>query len=57
MAAFYAVDIAQVAIYTKYFDVTIVPSLLFFYNGQHIKCDYGYVLMVHQEPQQRANTC
>lgn len=43
MAAIYVVDIDAVPMYTKYFDITIIPSILFFYNAQHMKCDYGYL--------------
>lgn len=41
MAEIYLVDIDQVPVYTHYFDVSIIPSTVFFFNGQHMKVDYG----------------
>ena len=41
MATVWLVDVEQVSTYTQYFDITMIPSTLFFYNGQHMKCDFG----------------
>lgn len=41
MASVYLVDVDKVAVYTDYFDVTLIPSTVFFFNGQHMKVDYG----------------
>uniref|UniRef100_UPI00358F800F thioredoxin-like protein 4B n=1 Tax=Myxine glutinosa TaxID=7769 RepID=UPI00358F800F len=41
MASMYLVDVDEVPVYTRYFDISYVPSTVFFFNGQHIKVDYG----------------
>mmetsp|Transcript_9367 Transcript_9367/g.16095 ORF Transcript_9367/g.16095 Transcript_9367/m.16095 type:complete len:152 (+) Transcript_9367:105-560(+) len=35
------VDAEDVQIYVKYFDVTILPSTVFFFNAEHVKMDAG----------------
>ena len=41
MARVFLVDVDKVPVYTKYFDITLIPSTLFFFNAQHIKVDWG----------------
>jgi len=41
MADMYSVDTDDVPVYTQYFDITITPATVFFFNGQHIKVDWG----------------
>ncbi|KDO22123.1 thioredoxin-like protein 4B [Saprolegnia parasitica CBS 223.65] len=43
MAQVYTVDTdnVDVEIYCQYFDVSLIPSTIFFFNGQHMKVDFG----------------
>ena len=41
MAAIFTVEVEDVEVYVKYFDIAIIPCLIFFYNAQHLKADYG----------------
>ena len=42
MAEVYTVDVDAVPAYIKYFDITLIPATIFFFNGQHIKVDWRY---------------
>lgn len=44
MADVYIVDVDTVPVYTIYFDITLIPATIFFFNGQHIKVDWRFVL-------------
>ncbi|XP_071504736.1 thioredoxin-like protein 4B [Diadema antillarum] len=41
MAAIYIIDADSAHTYTQYFDITLIPATVFFFNGQHMKVDYG----------------
>ncbi len=42
MACIWTVELSEVELYAKYFDISLVPATLFFWNAQHIKVDYGW---------------
>ncbi|XP_056268220.1 thioredoxin-like protein 4B [Pseudoliparis swirei] len=41
MASIYIIDVDKSHIYTRYFDISYIPCIVFFFNGQHMKVDYG----------------
>ncbi|CAI8008737.1 Thioredoxin-like protein 4B [Geodia barretti] len=41
MADMFIVDVDAVPVYTSYFDITLIPATIFFFNGQHIKVDWS----------------
>ncbi|OQS02814.1 hypothetical protein THRCLA_21319 [Thraustotheca clavata] len=42
MASIYTIDtdIDEVEIYCQYFDISLIPSTVFYFNGQHMKVDF-----------------
>jgi len=43
MARIYLIDVDQMPVYVNYFDISLIPSTIFFFNAQHIKVDWGQV--------------
>jgi len=43
MAQVFLVDVDNVPVYVNYFDISLIPSTVFFFNAQHIKVDWGWV--------------
>lgn len=41
MAVIAVVDVDTLPVYSKYFDVTLIPSTIFFWNGRHMKVDFN----------------
>ncbi|RRT80668.1 hypothetical protein B296_00001581 [Ensete ventricosum] len=35
------VESEEIQVYVKYFDITLIPSTVFFFNAQHMKMDSG----------------
>ncbi|XP_030932324.1 thioredoxin-like protein 4B isoform X2 [Quercus lobata] len=35
------IDSNEIQVYVKYFDITFIPSTVFFFNAHHMKMDFG----------------
>lgn len=35
------IDAQEIQVYVNYFDITLIPSTIFFFNAHHMKMDSG----------------
>ena len=40
MCVIYSVEVDEVPEYSVYFDISLIPATIFFFNSQHIKVDW-----------------
>ncbi|ELU12404.1 hypothetical protein CAPTEDRAFT_153090 [Capitella teleta] len=41
MARIFLIDVDLISVYAQYFDISLIPATVFFFNAQHIKVDWG----------------
>lgn len=41
MACFYSIDASDVPEYVKYFNISLMPAVVFMFNAEHMKVDFG----------------
>jgi hypothetical protein len=41
MADIYLINVDTMDVYRNYFDVTIIPATVFFFNSEHVRVDWG----------------
>ncbi|KAF3953545.1 hypothetical protein CMV_021024 [Castanea mollissima] len=39
------IDSNEIQVYVKYFDITFIPSTVFFFNAHHMKMDFGAMII------------